>query len=84
MTIAISLTLTPNATLTEGVGVGLGTASEFWQLTAGGFIVYENVPYSLMQNIAQITRGGGAIDSEILLQLASHSKRVVAQASASS
>jgi hypothetical protein len=82
MTIPTSLTLTPNATTTEGVGVGLGDASEFWQLTAGGFVVYENVPNDLMRNIASIRRGSGAIDSAILLQLAAYPRRIVAQASA--
>lgn len=83
MTIPTSLELTPNATATQGVGASTAVASEFWQMTSGGFIVYGPIPYNTMVNLQQIVGGGGQIDSSIALQLSAYPKRVVSKTASS-
>lgn len=78
MTIPTTLLLTPASTVTDGMGASTATASEFWQLTAGGFQVWEGIPYSLMQQLLQTSaQGGGAADSAIALQLVGYPSRIV-------
>jgi hypothetical protein len=67
--------LTPSATVTIAEGIATDASSEFWQRVAGSvFIVYENVPNSLAQNIIQSSDP----DTAIAQQLAGYSKRVAA------
>lgn len=74
MAIPTTVKLTPYATITEGAGAATDASSEFWQLVgADRFIVYEGVPYSLMQ---QLLQHDARIDGQIALQLAGYPKRV--------
>lgn len=96
MTVPAALIPTPNAVVsatggvpfanvTSGIGAANTTAqNSFWQLTAGGFIVYDGVPNAIMQNLLALSdRGGGVIDSAIAQQLAGYPKRVVSATSSS-
>lgn len=75
MAIPSTVTLTPNATITIAEGIATDTSSEFWQLVTGSvFVVYENVPYALAQNII----ASGDPDTAIASQLAAYPKRIAA------
>lgn len=66
---------TPQATVTVAEGIATDASSEFWQRVAGNvFVVYENVPYDLGQNILQ----SNDPDTAIRTQLAAYPKRVAA------
>ncbi len=73
MAIPSKMTLTPAATLTISDGASTDASSEFWQQIASDtVIVYEGVPYALMQNLLQSRQP----DTAIALQLAAYPKRV--------
>lgn len=64
---------TPEATVTVAQGADTTASSEWWQRVAGNkFIVYEQVPNALMQELLQ----SGQPDTAIALQLAAYPKRV--------
>jgi len=74
MSLPATMTLTPQATTTVAEGESTDASSEFWQrITGNACIVFENVPYSLAQNILQSTDP----DTVIAQQLGAHTKRVV-------
>jgi ABC-type sulfate transport system substrate-binding protein len=75
MSIPATMVKTPAATITVAEGISTDASSEFWQRVAGNvFIVYENVPYALGQNILQSKDPDTAIKS----QLSAYPKRVAA------
>ncbi len=66
--------LTPQAPITREMGESIDPSSEFWQkLPTGYFIVYEEVPNYLAQNIFQNLLP----DTDIKLQLSAYRQRVV-------
>lgn len=68
-----NLVLTPSAPITVGMGETTDASSEFWQLLPSGkFIVYEQVPYALMQNLLQ----NSVPDTFIAQQLIGYPRRV--------
>jgi len=72
MSLPSFLKLTPSSPTTVGIGASTDASSEFWQLVAGStFVVYENVPYAVMQQILQ----QAIPDTVIASQLAAYPKR---------
>lgn len=73
MSLPTTMTPTPYATITVADGVATDSSGEFWQRVAGNkFLVYENVPNDLAQNILQ----NNIPDTAIALMLAAYPKRV--------
>ena len=63
----------PQASVTVAHGATVDAASEYWQSVAGNkYIVYEGVPFALMQELLQSNQP----DTAIAAQLASYPKRV--------
>jgi hypothetical protein len=71
MTIPTKMILTPTATTTVAEGESTDASSEFWQrvnsptVTAGVFVVYENVPYAVAQQVLQSPDPDTAIKTQI-------------------